>query len=266
MSERSEYSPGEFCWVDLGSPDLEASASFYGDLLGWERDELGPVEETRGYSNFLFKGKAVAGLGPIMGEGQPPAWNSYIRVDDADETAGKIRDASGSVMMGPFDLPGGAGRMAVCHDPEGAFFMLWQPKAFAGAQLVNEVGCWNWSNLLSRDLDKARDFYGRVFGWTSSQNKEAPPGILNWQLDGQRWPEGLGGLMAMGDVMPAEVPPHWQVYFGVESAGGAIETTKSAGGTLLFGPQAIPVGVLAVLTDPQGAAFAIIEPDYPEAR
>ena len=266
MSERSDYKPGEFCWVDLGSPDLEASARFYGDLLRWEREELGPAEETRGYSNFVFKSNAVAGLGPIMGAGQPPAWHAYVGVDDADRTAAAVADAGGRVVMEPFDLPGGVGRMAVCHDPEGAFFMLWQPRAFRGAQLVNEVGCWTWNNLMSRDLEQAKRFYGAVFGWEAREIEGAPPGILNWQLDGQRWPEGLGGLMEMGSLMPAEAPPHWQVYFAVRSADGAIETTKSAGGSLLFGPQPIPVGVLAVLNDPQGAAFAIIEPDYPEAR
>ena len=41
---------------------------------------------------------------------------------------------------------------------------------------------------------------------------------------------------------------------------------KRNGGTLLFGPQDIPVGRLAVFTDPQGAAFGVIQPNYPEAR
>jgi uncharacterized protein len=36
MSERGDYEDGEFCWVDLATPDLDASAKFYGELMGWE--------------------------------------------------------------------------------------------------------------------------------------------------------------------------------------------------------------------------------------
>jgi uncharacterized protein len=70
----------------------------------------------------------------------------------------------------------------------------------------------------------------------------------------------------MGSDMPAEAPPHWQVYFLVPNLDAAIDQTKGAGGNLLFGPQETPAATLAVLTDPQGAAFALMEPDYPEPR
>ena len=76
MSERDEYAPGEFGWVDVGMSDVEAGARFYEELLGWEAQESGPVEETGGYGFFLKDGKSVAGYGPLMGEGQPPAWSS----------------------------------------------------------------------------------------------------------------------------------------------------------------------------------------------
>ena len=61
-------------------------------------------------------------------------------------------------------------------------------------------------------------------------------------------------------------PEYWQVYLMVENADEAIEKTKAAGGRLVFGPLEIPVGRLATLFDPQGAAFSIIEPDFPEPR
>jgi predicted enzyme related to lactoylglutathione lyase len=268
MSERSEYNPGEFSWVDLATPDMEASASFYGELMGWEREQVGDPEETGGYGNFTREGKAVAGIGPLMAEGQPPAWSSYVQVADAGETAARVREAGGTVLMDPFDIPGGAGRMTVCHDPEGAFFSLWQAGAFVGAELVNEVGSWTWNQLVTRDLEGARRFYGDVFGWSLERAEEAPPDapFYMWQVEGQRWEEGLGGLMLAGEDVPAEVPPHWQVYFAVEDAQRAIDATNAAGGKTYLGPIEIPVGKLGVLDDPQGAAFGIIEPDYPEER
>ena len=120
MSERSEYGPGEFCWVDLATSDTDAAAKLYGELLGWETQSAGPVEETGGYGFFLRDGKQVAGYGPIQAEGQPPAWSSYVKVADADESAEKVKQAGGSVFMEPFDLPADSGRMAVIADPSGA--------------------------------------------------------------------------------------------------------------------------------------------------
>ncbi|MGZ5347883.1 MAG: VOC family protein, partial [Solirubrobacterales bacterium] len=114
--------------------------------------------------------------------------------------------------------------------------------------------------------DAAAEFYGAVFGWTRAQEEGSPDWIWGWQLEGQRWPEGLGNLMAMGSDIPAEAPPYWQVYFAVADLDAAIEQTKGAAGSLMFGPQEVPVGRIAVLFDPQGAVYSLIEPDYPEPR
>jgi len=102
----------------------------------------------------------------------------------------------------PFELPAESGRMGVCQDREGAFFSVMQQRSHSGAQLVNELGAWTWNNLMTRDVDAAKDFYGEVFGWTAEQPEGAPDFIWNWQLEGQRWPEGLGGLMRIGTDMP----------------------------------------------------------------
>jgi predicted enzyme related to lactoylglutathione lyase len=264
MSERSGYEPGEFCWVELIAPDTDAAAGFYGELLGWDRERYEPDPE--GYWYFKHDGKLVAGLEGIRAEGQMPAWLGYVRVDDPEETAAKVKDAGGAILEGPLSVPGDAGELAICQDTEGAVFALWRPGDLKGAELVNEIGSWTWNNLMSRDLNNAKDFYGKVFGWEATQSEEAPEGILNWQLEGQRWPEGLGGLMRIGSDMPPDVPPHWQVYLSVESAEKAIEQVNAAGGSTLFGPLEIPIAKLAVLNDPQGANFAILEPNYPEPR
>jgi uncharacterized protein len=264
MSERTEYMPGEFCWVELVSPDVDAAATFYGDLLGWGRERYEPDPD--GYWYFSRIGKLVAGLEAFRMEGQVPAWQGYVSVDDVAATAGKVDEAGGTVLAGPLDVPGGAGSVAVCRDPEGAVFALWQPGELKGAQLVNEPGCWTWNNLLTRDVDGAMDFYGRVFGWTATQPEGAPDFIWNWHIDGQRWPEGLAGLMRMGTDMPPDVPPHWQVYLMVESADAAVEQIKAGGGTLIYGPVDIPIARMAAVIDPQGANVALLESRYPEPR
>jgi predicted enzyme related to lactoylglutathione lyase len=156
----------------------------------------------------------------------------------------------------------------VMADPSGAIVCIMQQKQHQGAQLVNEVGSWTWNQLATPDLDAAQDFYGKVFDWDLEQSEQAPPDspYSMWQVEGQRWEEGIAGAMVLGGDLPADTPPHWMVYFAVADADVAIETVKRHGGSLLFGPQDIPVGRLAVFTDPQGAAFAVIQPDYPEGR
>jgi predicted enzyme related to lactoylglutathione lyase len=271
MSERSDYKPGEFCWVNLLTTDIDAAVGFYRDLIGWEFEQApGPVEETQGFGFFTYKGKLVAGGGSVAREGQQPVWVSHIKVDDVEAAAAKVEEAGGTVLVEPFDILGEAGRMAICQDAEGAAFSILQLNKHRGAELVNEIGAWTWNQLATRDLDGAKRFYGDVFGWTLEQNAEAAEAgvpFYMWQVEGQKWEEGLAGAMIMGaDDMPPDTPPHWMVYFCVADANKTIEQVNGSGGTTLFGPQRIPVGELAVFTDPHGAAFAIIEPDYPESR
>jgi predicted enzyme related to lactoylglutathione lyase len=267
MSERNDYAPGEFCWVDLSTTDVEGAKRFYGELLGVESEPApGFPTDKGGYGYFTKGGRQVAGFGPTQREGQPPAWLSYVKVEDADATAAKVNEAGGNVHFGPVDLPGDHGRIAVFQDPTGAFVAINEEREHKGAQLVNEPGAWNWNNLLTKDVDAATRFYGDVFGWSAVQPEGVPDYIWTWQVEGQRWPEGMAGLMRMGTDMPADAPPYWQVYLVVESADEAIEKTKSAGGRLVFGPQDVPSGRFATLFDPQGAAFSIIEANFPEPR
>src|SRR5438067_4150748 len=126
-----EYQPGTPSWVELSSPDPDAAASFYGEVLGWSATEAG-APETGGYRMFQHDGKNVAGLMGQMQEGQPTAWATYVSVADADDTAEKVKAAGGNVMIEPMDVMD-LGRMAVFADPTGAVFGVWQPKAFAGA-------------------------------------------------------------------------------------------------------------------------------------
>ena len=171
MSERDSYEPGEFCFVDLAVPSTEAGAEYYSELLGvdWEQG----AEEFGGYGMFTQRGKVVGGMGPLQSDEQPPAWSSYVCVEDADATAAKVKEAGGSVVAEPFDVAT-AGRMAVLHDPQGAFFSVWQPNETHGAQFVNEVGSWTWNHLTTTDLDGAKKFYGDVFGWELTQSRGGP--------------------------------------------------------------------------------------------
>jgi predicted enzyme related to lactoylglutathione lyase len=249
--KRTEYAPGTPNWVDLGVDDLDAAAAFYGELFGWTCSEPGPVEETGGYRMFLLGDEMVAGLGPKQNPG-PPYWTTYVSVADADATVARAKAAGGTVFLEPMDVLD-AGRMAVFADPTGAVLSIWQPGAHPGSGLVNEPNTLCWNELSTRDTAAAIAFYGAVFGWTTRTNEGEMP-YTEWQLDGQ----SVGGMMAMPPMVPAEVPPYWLVYFAVDDTEAAVAQVDRLGGSLVAGPMDTPAGRIAVLSDPQGAMFAVI--------
>ena len=144
------------------------------DVLGWDATEPGSPD-TGGYRMFQSAGKNVAGLMGQMQPGQPTAWATYVSVTDADETAEKVKDGGGSVIVAPMDVTD-LGRMAFFADPTGAVFGVWQPKAFAGADLVNEPVSLTWNEVHTRDTDTDKAFYNSVFGWLpANRGSTAPP-------------------------------------------------------------------------------------------
>ena len=255
MSERTSYEPGTPCWIDLGTPDQDAAADFYGALFGWSVVEDENAEQTGGYRVATLRDKAIGGVMKLMEEGQPPAWSTYICVEDADATAAKARDAGGTVVFEPMSVLD-YGRMAFLADPTGAMIGIWQPGRNKGAGLVNEPGALSWNELNTRDVGAAKDFYGATFGWTF-EDKGGPSGAsyTTIHLDGGP----VGGILDMNEQgVPEGIPAHWQVYFAVEDADAAVAQAKAGGGGVMVEPFDTPFGRIAILHDPHRASFAVI--------
>jgi uncharacterized protein len=256
MSERTSYAPGTPCWIDLGTPDQDAAADFYGPLFGWSVEEDENAEQTGGYRVARLKDKAVGGVMKLMEEGQPPAWASYVSVEDADATVAKAREAGGSVMVEPMDVLD-YGRMAFVVDPTGAVIGVWQAGVNIGAGIVNEPGALVWNELNTRDTAAAREFYSAVFGWSYEDMKMDDGGTYTGLKLGE---DSVGGMLDMTGRVPDEVPAHWLVYFDVEDVDATVDKLRELGGSVSFGPVDIVAGRMAVATDPFGAAFAVIKP------
>jgi len=251
MPSIESYAAGTPSWVDLASPDIDASVAFYHALLGWDAAEGPP--EAGGYRIFELRGAPVAGIGPIMMPGQPPAWTTYVSVDDADATIAKVKAAGGMVFVEPMDVLD-VGRMAVFADPTGAACALWQPRSHKGAGLVNEPGTLIWNELSTRDTATAAAFYASVFGWEAATSDMGGTEYTEWKLDGTT----IGGMMSMPDEVPAEVPAYWLTYFAVADCDDAVANASASGATVLVPATDIPPGRFAVLVDPVGATFAVI--------
>jgi predicted enzyme related to lactoylglutathione lyase len=248
MTEKTSYRPGEPIWIDLGTPDLDASIAFYGSLFGWTA-EKGP-EEFGGYTNCFKDGRKVAGLMPLMGPGQPPVWTSYICSDDADKTTALVSESGGSVHAAPMEV-GSLGRMALFTDPAGAFFGIWQPGDHLGAETIDSEGTFTWTELSTRDQAKAVPFYASVFGWTAKSME----GYTEFQLHGT----SVAGCMDMPDMVPAEVPSYWMPYFAASDPEAKAQQVATLGGAILVPLMDFGGGRFSVVQDPNGATFGLLD-------
>ena len=246
------YAPGVPMWVDLSVNDVPAAVRFYGELFGWQAEDLG--EESGHYTMFRQDGKMVAAVGPIMNPGQPAAWATYFCTRDAAATAQAVKDAGGRVLAEPFQVMD-QGTMGVFADPAGAAFSVWQPAAHQGAELVNTPTSFCWNELHTRDLEGAKAFYPRVFGWGVQANPMPQGGeYVEWQVDGR----SIAGGEALGADQPAQAPSYWLVYFAVADCDAIASKAQQLGGRLAVPCLDIPQGRFAILSDPQGAYFGVI--------
>jgi uncharacterized protein len=274
MSDQDRYIPGVPCWIDTAQPDPDAAVAFYGELFGWEFEDVMPPGSPGKYSIARLRGGDVAAVGS-QPEGAPPAavWNTYVWVDDADETAAKVRAAGGRVLREPSDVMD-EGRMAVVADPAGAAFFAWQPKRHRGAAIVNEHGSLNFNVLNTADVDGARDFYAAVFGWELLDVGGAGPmwalpaygDFLERRTPGlreniarmggpERFVEVVAGLAPIADRRH-DATAHWSVTFAVDDADAIASRAAELGGQVTVAPFDAPWVRMTVITDPQGATFA----------
>lgn len=257
MEGTPDPKPGSFCWVELGTSDNEAAKNFYTQLFGWEADDH-PMGPDSVYTILKLDGKDVGGLYKItadmVGQGLSPNWMSYVATANADETTEKAKAAGATIMNGPLDVAT-LGRMSVIQDPTGAVFSIWQAKDNKGSAAWGVANAPVWNELGTNDTQKAGEFYSDVFGWT----RQMFPGGMEYTVFNND-DKGVGGMY---QIMPemGPTPPHWLVYFAVEDCDAAVQKASGLGANVIRPAEDIPgVGRFATLTDPQGAAFALLKP------
>jgi predicted enzyme related to lactoylglutathione lyase len=258
MGKRTRYEAGTFCWTDLATTDPEGAKAFYVGLFGWGTEDT-PAGEAGTYTMLKVDGDEVCALYGMEPErralGIPSHWLSHVSVESADAIAARAEELGGETFGGAFDVEG-VGRMALVQDPAGAVLAAWEPGAHVGARRVNDVGCMTWNELQSREPEGAATFYSDLFGWeTEAHEYEGRVAYVTIRNAGSE----NGGVMPMTEAH-GDAPPHWLPYFTVASCDDAIARARDLGGKALAGPIELPQpGSIAVLQDPQGAAFAVYE-------
>jgi predicted enzyme related to lactoylglutathione lyase len=124
------------------------------------------------------------------------------------------------------------------------------------ASRFETINDFSWTELMTRDVAGAKEFYRKVLGWEMA---EMPMGEGQPYTVLKAGGQGVGGIMPMPKVVPPQVPPHWAAYVTVKDVDATAKKVKEAGGTLIVPPTDIPnVGRFCTFQDPQGATLSVI--------
>lgn len=246
---------GRFCWYELMTSDTEGAKAFYRELAGWGTAPFGD----EGYQVWMNGEMPVGGLmklpDELTGMGIPPHWLAYVSTPDVDQTSAHVEQLGGRILKAAFDVPG-AGRIAVVADDQGVPFGLYTSASpMEGEEQPPRLGEFSWHELATIGHEEGYAFYSKLFGWPRREDFDmGPDGI--YLMFGDRAGDALGGMYQKPAAAPG--PKSWLYYILVSDADAAARKATDLGGQLLMGPMEVPGGDrIAVLLDPQGAAFAV---------
>ena len=250
--------PGDFCWMELATTDQVAAKKFYSELFAWSFKEF-PIGPNEFYTMFSVDGRDVGAACTLRADEQkqgiPAHWNLYVAVENADDVVGRAAEFGAKVLAAPFDVFD-MGRMAVLEDPAGAAFSVWQAKRHRGFGIKGVPGSFCVADLSTPDQEGASRFYERLFGWRVGKEDEKPGHNYYHFFNREVF---IGGVLPPAFRDPA-TPPYWQIYLQVSDCDPIAAKARGLGATIYMPPMPIEdIGRMAVLADPQGAAFAIFE-------
>jgi predicted enzyme related to lactoylglutathione lyase len=247
---------GKMVFVQLVTPDLAGAERFYGGLFGWTFAEVQAGGSQ--YAEASLNGRPVAGIvqRPLpAGEKRQPAWLGFLSAGDLDAVQ-KLALANGAkVLRAPHDVPN-RGREAVFADPQGAVFAVLSSSSGDPADELAAPGEWIWSSLMTTDPDKDAAFYQTLFGYEVYDESAAGSG-QHLILATENY------ARASANSMPTKrpgTPPHWLEFVRVDDAVAMTAKVVTLGGHVLVTPHTDRHGgQIAVVSDPQGAAFGLLE-------
>jgi predicted enzyme related to lactoylglutathione lyase len=271
------YPQGVPCWIDTEQPDIEAAAEFYAGLFGWSFEDVSPPGAPGRYLIAKLDGHDVAGIASTRE--RAAVWSTHVSVEDADAAVRRLVAAGAGVRSAPADV-GEGGRGAALSDPEGAEFRIWQARRRLGAQVVNQPGAWNFSDLHTPNPGAAIAFYEDAFGWQVDDLGFAMmirrPGYgdhleatvdpdIRARQSGLAAPPGFEDAIAWIAATAPDEPPHWHVSFTVADRDQTVVDATRLGAQILRQDDTQWTRE-ALIRDPQGAEFTVSQFTPPPAE
>jgi predicted enzyme related to lactoylglutathione lyase len=246
---------GDFCWINMLTPQPAEARAFFGQLLGWTYVEIPGIGH-----RVQVGGRDIGGLfdlhGPNTPQGTPPLIGVMVKVDSAEATGKKVTSLGGRAKPA-FDIMD-QGRMAVCFDPNGAEFDVWEPKKMHGTDVDStQHGAPSWFETMTTDVERATKFYSELFGWTSQviPMPQQESTYTTFKLGGA----DVAGMMQITPRM-GEVQPHWVTYFTVRDADDTERDAVKLGAKLCLTMIDVPgVCRFCGITSPQGVTFRVVQ-------
>jgi predicted enzyme related to lactoylglutathione lyase len=252
----TEHHAGKAVWVDLVTPDLAAAERFYGGLFGWTFQSVhgGSTQ----YAIALADGRPVGGLlqKPIPpGEHRQSTWLTFIAVRDVDDSTRAALLHGAKVVADSKSYPL-RGRQAVLGDPEGAVFAILASSSGDAPDFLAAPGTWIWSSLLCQEPDAEAAFYQQLFGYEVF-DLASDDGLTHLILSSDDY------ARASVNAFPIDSRkrhPHWLNFVRVLSTPDSLGKVVAGGGRVLVEPHVDRHGgLVAVVADPAGAPFGLIE-------
>lgn len=121
---------------------------------------------------------------------------------------------------------------------------------------VNNHGVFSFNELITSNLDSAKEFYGTLLGWSFTETKTIYGNpYLVVHKDGTL----IGGMMLKDGNVPDDVPLCWDPYITVDDVEQSISQVEKLGGEVVLPPTDIPkFGRFCVIKDPQGVSINLI--------
>jgi hypothetical protein len=246
---------GRFSWHELLTTDPVAAQTFYKEVIGWTTTKFDGG--TMDYTMWVAGQTPIGGVMTLPEQaaamGAPPNWLAYIDVPDADAT---IEQATklGATLLVPAQTIDQVGRFAVLQDPQGAVFAVITNASPLPPEAEPAALEFCWHELATTDLPAAISFYATLFGWQKTREFDMGDKGIYHMFGHDQFT--YGGMMQKPDDMAA--PTHWLHYIEVDSADAATERAIASAGKVILGPMEVPSGArISIMTDPQGAAFAV---------
>ena len=249
-----ERRPGKVVFAELVTPDLAAVQPFYASLFGWSFQQAQAGSVT--YAQASIDGRPVAGIVQRPPQaGRRPGWLTFIAAGDLGQVDAAAVQHGAQVLFAPHYFAN-FGQEAVLADPQGAVFAVLASASGDPPDVLAAPGEWIWSSLITTDPEAGAAFYKALLGYDVFTLPN-PTDTHHLLLASE------GYARATVNPIPgshAGMRPRWISYLRVDDARAMAARVTSLGGRVIVPPQPDRQGgLLAIVADPQGALFGLME-------